>query len=154
MINPSLPKNQMVGVYSLELARLYTYLYQQSSTNFIILHGLDGYDEISLTSEFKLISKKFEVILSPEQLGLTRVKPDDLVSGTTVADSVELFIKILEGKGTDAQNNVVFANCAVALKCLYPEKTYFDCIAEAKESLLGGKALKAMNKLIGMQKLN
>jgi anthranilate phosphoribosyltransferase len=152
MINPSRPKNQMVGVYSLELARLYTYLYQQSGINFIILHGLDGYDEISLTSEFKLISNKFEEILSPEQIGLSRVKPEDLAGGETVKESVELFYKILEGKGTTAQNDIIFANSAVALKCLNSEKSYADCIAEAKDSLMGGKALRSMKKLIEMQK--
>jgi anthranilate phosphoribosyltransferase len=152
MINPTLPKNQMVGVYSLELARIYTYLYQQTDRNFIILHGLDGYDEISLTSEFKLISRNFEQILSPEELGFERLKPEELASGETVAESVDLFVKILEGKGSKAQNNVVFANSAVALKCLDNEKSYTDCIAEAQESLMSGKALKAMKKLIEMQK--
>jgi anthranilate phosphoribosyltransferase len=152
MINPTLPKNQMVGVFSLELARIYTYLYQQTNKNFIILHGLDGYDEISLTSEFKLISRSFEQILSPEQLGFDRLKPEELASGNSVPESVEMFVKILEGKGSKAQNNVIYVNSAVALKCLFPEKSYNDCIAEAKESLISGKAINSLKKLLDMQK--
>lgn len=151
MINPSRPKNQMVGVYNLELARLYTYLYQNSDINFIILHGLDGYDEISLTSDFKLISKDFEQILSPESLLLSKTKPEELASGSTVAESVELFLKILEGNGSKAQNEVIFANSGVAIKCLHPEKSFEECIAIAKDSLISGKARLALKKLIEMQ---
>ena len=152
MINPSKPKNQMVGVYSLELARIYTYLYQQGQTNYIILHGLDGYDEISLTSEFKLIGRGFEQIFSPESVGLSRVNAEELASGESVAESVDLFVKILEGKGTKAQNDVVAANSGVALKCLKPEQSMIDCIAEARESLMSGKAHASLKKLLNMQK--
>ncbi len=151
MVNPSSPKNQMVGVYSLELARIYTYLYQQTDLNFIILHSLDGYDEISLTSDFKLISRNFEVIYKPEKLGLTKTKPEELSSGNTVEESVAMFVNILEGKGTKAQNDVVTINAAVALKCLKPMQSLEDCIVEARESLDYGKALKCMKKLIEMQ---
>jgi anthranilate phosphoribosyltransferase len=151
MVNPSSPKNQMVGVYSLELARIYTYLYQQTDKNFIILHSLDGYDEISLTSDFKLISRNFEVIYKPENIGLTKTKPEELSSGKTVEESVAMFVNILEGKGTKAQNDVVTINAAVALKCLKQNKSLEDCIVEARESLNSGKALKCLKKLIEMQ---
>jgi anthranilate phosphoribosyltransferase len=152
MINPCLPKNQIVGVYSLELARIYTYLYQKTDKNFIILHSLDGYDEISLTSDFKLIARDFEVILKPDNIGLSVTKPEDLASGTTVQESVEMFLNILQGKGTQVQNDVVAANSAVALKCMKPEASYSDLVAEARESLMGGKAFNALNKLLEMQK--
>jgi len=152
MVNPSLPKNQMVGVYSLELARIYTYLYQQTDKNFIIIHSLDGYDEISLTADFKLISREFEVIHKPENLGLTRTSPEELLSGKTVEESVALFVKILEGNGTKAQNDVVTINSAVALKCLKHNQSMEDCILEARESLVSGKALNSLKKLIEMQK--
>jgi anthranilate phosphoribosyltransferase len=151
MVNPTFPKNQMVGVYSLELARIYNYLYQQTDKNFVILHSLDGYDEISLTSEFKLISRDYEVIMKPGTLGLIKTKPEELASGASVPESTELFMKILEGKGTKAQTDVVIANSAVALRCMKSDKSFEDCIAEARESLLGGKALKALRKLIEMQ---
>jgi anthranilate phosphoribosyltransferase len=152
MINPTFPKNQMVGVYSLELARIYSYLYQQTDKNFIILHSLDGYDEISLTSDFKLISREYEIIMKPEALSLMKTKPADLASGSSVKESAEIFMKVLEGKGTKAQTDVVVINSAVALKCLKSERTLEDCTTEAKESLISGKALKCLKKLIEMQK--
>jgi anthranilate phosphoribosyltransferase len=151
MVNPSSPKNQMVGVYSLELARIYTYLYQQTDKNFIILHSLDGYDEISLTSDFKLISRNFEVIQKPESLGFTRTQPEELANGSSVDESVKLFLRVLEGQGTRAQNEVVIANAAIALKCLKPEREIEDCVIEAKDSLLSGKALTSLKKLIELQ---
>jgi anthranilate phosphoribosyltransferase len=151
MINPSRPTFQMVGVYSLELARLYSYLYQQSGINFIILHSIDGYDEISLTSEFKLISNKAEEILGPSSFQMEKINPEELAGGATVADSVKLFLDILEGRGTKTQNNVVIANAAIGLKCMKPAQSYADCIAQAHESLTAGKALNVLKKLIEMQ---
>jgi len=151
MVNPSSPKNQMVGVYSLELARIYTYLYQQTNKNFIILHSLDGYDEISLTSDFKIISRDYEIIQKPETLGLSRTNPDDLLNGKTVDESVKIFTDILEGKGSKAQNDVVSVNAAVALMCLKPGQSLEGCLDEARESLNSGKALQCLKKLIEMQ---
>jgi anthranilate phosphoribosyltransferase len=151
MVNPTFPKNQMVGVYNLELARLYAYLYQQTDKKFIILHSLDGYDEISLTSDFKLISREYEVIMKPETLSFIKTKPEDLASGASVPESTQLFLKILEGNGTNAQIDVVVANAAVALKCIKPARSFEDCSTEAKESLMSGKALKTLKKLIEIQ---
>jgi anthranilate phosphoribosyltransferase len=151
MINPSHPKNQMVGVYSLELARIYTYLYQQTDINFIILHSLDGYDEISLTSEFKLISKNSEKVYTPESLGLSRVKHEDIASGSTVAESTKVFMNILEGNGTIAHNDVVIANAAVGLHCVRQNSSLAECIEIARNSLESGKALSVLKKLIEMQ---
>ena len=151
MVNPAFPKNQMVGVYSLELARIYNYLYQKTDKNFIILHSLDGYDEISLTSDFKLISREYEMIMKPEALSFVSIRPEELVSGSNVPESAEMFMRILEGKGTKAQTDVVIANAAVALKCLKAEKSFEDCVAEARESLMKDKALAKLKKLIEMQ---
>lgn len=152
MINPTRPKNQMVGVYSLELARIYTYLYQQTNTNFVILHGLDGYDEISLTANFKVISKEYEKILTPESMGFSKVQPEELASGNSVEESVALFMRILEGKGSKSQNDVVYANSAIALQLLNPSLSLEDCVGMAKESLDSGKALQRLKKLLEMQK--
>ena len=124
----------------------------EAGTNFIILHGLDGYDEISLTSDFKLIAPNFEVILKPETLGFQIVNADDLASGETVQESVDMFVAILEGKGSKSQNDVVLANSAVALKCIKPAASWDELVAEARESLMSGKALNSMKKLIDMQK--
>jgi anthranilate phosphoribosyltransferase len=151
MVNPSQPKFQMVGVYNLELARIYNYLYQQSDKEYIILHGLDGYDEISLTDDFKLISRTFECILNNQTLGLAKTLPSQLTGGNSIPESVELFMNILKGSGTKAQNEVVIANAAVALKCLDNKKSWSDCVAAARESLESKKALEKLNKLLGMQ---
>jgi anthranilate phosphoribosyltransferase len=148
MVNPSFPKKQMVGVFSLELARIYNYLFQQEKKNFAIIHSLAGYDEVSLTSDFKMISNSTEQIVSPESLGIKRVKPDELKNGSSVPEAAKLFVTILEGNGTQTQNNVVIVNSAIALKLYFPEKSLNDCLELAKDSLLGKKAFQAMKKLL------
>jgi anthranilate phosphoribosyltransferase len=147
MVNPSFPKKQLVGVFSLELARLYGYLYQQTDKQFVILHSLDGYDEVSLTGGFKLISNNNEKIISPEELGFSKVDPEKLFGGETVEDSANIFVNILEGKGTKEQNQVVIANAAMAIHCGKDIKIE-DAIDEAKESLESGEALRRFKKLI------
>jgi len=151
LINPTFPKNQMVGVFNLELVRIYNYLYQQSDKNYIILYSLDGYDEISLTGPFKLVSRNWEHIYQPEDLGFQRVDPQKLAAGATVDESVDIFMRVLEGKGTPEQTNVVIANSAVGIHCLEPEKSLPQCIEIAQDSLLNGKALGVLKKLLEMQ---
>jgi len=111
MVNPSFPKKQLVGVFSLELARLYGYLYQKTDKHFVILHSLDGYDEISLTGGFKKISNGNESILNPSDLGFETIKQEQIYGGETVDGSAKIFETILKGDGTTAQNSVVIANC-------------------------------------------
>ncbi len=115
MVNPSFPKNQLVGVFNLELARMYAYLYQNTNTNFNILHSLDGYDEISLTGNTKSISKTKETMFSAEDFGLQKLNQIDIQGGKTIEGSAQIFINILSGKGTEAQNNVVCANERMAI---------------------------------------
>jgi anthranilate phosphoribosyltransferase len=151
MVNPSFPKYQLVGVYSLELARLYNYLYQLGDKRFIILHSLDGYDEISLTSDFKMINNESEQDVSPESLGFSRLLPEQLKGGSNVAESVAIFMNILEGKGTVEQNNVIIANSGMAINCLHHDKRMEECLAMAKESLESRKALSSLKKLLSLQ---
>ena len=148
MVNPSFPRNQLVGVWSLETARLYNYIYQQTDKNYTILYSLDGYDEISLTCEFKLISNHEEELLSPEKIGMPRLVPEDLLGGNTVEESVKIFLAILEGKGTEAQNAIVIANSGMALRRLNPDKSICECLEIAKESLEGGSANLKLKKLL------
>ncbi|MBL4744748.1 MAG: anthranilate phosphoribosyltransferase [Flavobacteriaceae bacterium] len=148
LVNPSNPQNQMVGVFNLEVARIYNYLLQENSTNYGIVYSLDGYDEISLTSSFKLFTKNNEQIITPEELGLKRLKQSEIFGGDSVKESAKIFVSILDGKGTDAQNNAVLANAAFALKILNKNKSFDDAFEEAKESLLGLKAKRSLNKLI------
>jgi anthranilate phosphoribosyltransferase len=149
MVNPARPKNQMVGVYNLELARIYAYLYQQSDVKYTILNALEGYDEISLTCDFKTFSADGEKINSIEALGFERLDPSQIVGGSTVAESADIFMKVLNNEATTAQNNVVLANAAVAIKTIHPEKTFADCFYEAEEALLKGSALKSFKTLVG-----
>lgn len=148
MVNPSFPQKQLVGVFSLELARLYAYLYQESEAKFSILHALDGYDEISLTGAFKMISNGGEKLYTPQNLGLDKLSPESIQGGETVEESAKIFENILRGKGTKAQNQVVLANSAAALVTANPELSFPEAVAQAEEALLSGKALKVFNGLV------
>ena len=148
MVNPAEPQNQIVGVYSLELARLYAYLYQQSNKNYTILHALEGYDEISLTCDFKTFSNTGEQIHQIEGLGFEKIDAKSISGGSTVEDSAKIFKNVLNGDGTIEQNNVVLCNAAMAIKTIHQEKSFSDCFYEAEVSLTDRKALKAFKKLI------
>lgn len=151
MVNPAFPKNQLVGVFSLELARMYGYLYQNTDKNFTILHALDGYDEISLTGATKTISNTTEGILEASDFGLEPLKESEIAGGDSVASSAEIFLNILQGKGTKAQQNVVCANAGMAIataKKISPKEGF----EKAKESLFSGKALTALKKLQELSK--
>ncbi len=152
MVNPSFPRKQLIGVYSLELARLYNYLYQQSSMNYMIIYSLDGYDEVSLTSDFKYILNGVEQIVSPEALSYKKAMPAELYGGKSVPEASDLFINILKGKGTPVQNDVVTVNAQMALKCVYPEKSFEECRDIASKSLLTGSAYRSFVKLIELQR--
>jgi anthranilate phosphoribosyltransferase len=151
MVNPAFPEKQLVGVFSLDLARLYGYIYQQTKKDFVIVHSLDGYDEISLTGGFKTISNHSEQLNIPEDFGLNRVSESSIKGGLTVQESAKIFINILEGKGNLEQNQVVLTNAAFALKCYYGN-TFADSYALAQESLSSGKALQSFKNLIEVSK--
>ncbi|MCS5491662.1 anthranilate phosphoribosyltransferase [Algoriphagus limi] len=148
MVNPSFPGKQLVGVFSLELARLYAYLYQESNAQFSILHSIDGYDEISLTGDFKMISNSGEKLYKPEQIGLATLKASEIKGGETIEESAKIFESILKGKGTKAQNQVVLANSAAALVTADPSLSFQEAVAKVEEVLLGGKALDVFNRLV------
>ena len=151
MVNPSSPAFQMVGVYNLEIARIYNYLLQGQNRNFSIVHSLDGYDEISLTSDVKVITEDGEKIYTPEQLGGMQVDGNEIWGGETVADAAAIFMRILNGEGTAAQNAVVTANAAMGLFMTPAYSDYPTAFAAAKESLESGKALKTLQSLIAIQ---
>jgi anthranilate phosphoribosyltransferase len=148
MVNPAFPTRQLVGVFSLELARQYGYLYQNTEKNFVILHSIDGYDEISLTSPFKYFYNEGECLAEPSDLGLPSLKYEDLRGGDSVEQSAEIFMRVLEGKGTKAQNSAVIANAAMALFAGHQKEGVASALVKAKESLESGKALQAFKKLL------
>ena len=152
MVNPASVKKQLIGVFSLELARLYAYLYQRSDSRFAIIHALDGYDEISLTGGFKMIIRNNEFIFEPGDLGLSEVDPAELYGGKDVEDAARIFYRILEGKGTKAQNDVVIANAGMSLYGSGFVDTVDEAIDEAREALMSGEALKRFGKFIEVNK--
>jgi anthranilate phosphoribosyltransferase len=151
MVNPAFPKFQLVGVYNLEMARIYNYLLQQTEGTFTIIHSLDGYDEISLTNDTKVITNEGERIMTPEQLGKRMVEPADIYGGSTVEEAAKIFSKILHGEGSWAQNAVVLANAAMALHCTGNYRVYDDAFQAAVESLESGRAHDALKRLIAIQ---
>ncbi len=151
MVNPASPSFQLVGVYNLEMARIYNYLLQQSGSVFTIIHGLDGYDEISLTNDTKVITPEGEKIMTPEQLGKRMVNASDIYGGSSVEEAAKLFDRILKGEGSWAQNAVVLANAAMALHCTGTYKSYENAFSAAVESLESGKAYQCLQKLIALQ---
>ena len=148
LVNPSSPQNQLLGTFNLEIARLYNYILQGENSNYGIVHALDGYDEISLTSGFKFFTREGEELIHPEDFNQKVIQRSDIYGGNSVQDAAEIFKTIIEGKGTDAQNNVVLSNAAFALKIVDKNKTFENAFEEAKGSLFGLKAKECLHSLI------
>ena len=151
MVNPAFPKNQMVGVFSLELLRLYGYLYQETNKNYAIVHALDGYDEISLTGKTKVVSNNSESLFLPEDIGFSTIGQNEIFGGKSVKMAAEIFKSIINGEGTEAQNNVVFANAGLAIATA-KDIDLKEGIELAKESLLSGNAKDSLKTLIAISK--
>lgn len=151
LVNPSRPKYILLGTYSMDIMRLYNYLLQETNHEYFIVHSYDGYDEISLTGKFKLISTNEESVLEPSYLGMTTVKEKDLYGGNNIEDAADLFLKILNNEGTKEQKNVVVVNAAMAIHCVKNNQPLSDCIDIAKESLESKNALSVYKKLINIK---
>jgi anthranilate phosphoribosyltransferase len=147
LVNPSQPKVQMVGVFNQELARIYNYIFQKENVRYSILHSFDGYDEITLTDNCKLITNQGEHILKPADFGFNKISQNSLDGGKTIEDAANLFIKLLDGKGSEEQNAVILANSAMALKTKMPELELHSAIAIAQDSLFEQKAKRAFTIL-------
>lgn len=152
LVNPVLPRYQLLGVYNLPLLRLYSYTFQASDTKFAVVHSLDGYDEISLTDEFKVATCGNEKIYTPESLGFTRCTEAELDGGDTHEAAARIFDHVLAGTATDAQKNAVVVNAAFAINVICPEKPITECIALARESLDSGRAQATLKKFIELNK--
>jgi len=148
LVNPALPKYQLLGVYNLPLLRLYNYVFQESDTRFAVVHGLDGYDEISLTGEFKVATSTIETIYTPESIGFNRYCEQDLDGGKSPDEAARIFDRVLQGEATPAQTDCVIANAAFAIRVIEPEKSLADCIALARESMESGRALKTLKMFV------
>ncbi len=151
LVNPSRPKYQISGVFNETVLDLYHQVFTDAGIHHYVLYSFDGYDEISLTGKFKAVSALEDKTYSPESINLSTIEPEDIFGGNTAKEAIALFTKIIEGKGTEAQNKVVAINAAFGLKCLHPDKTLDDCMGSVKESLISGKAYQALKKLISLQ---
>jgi len=148
LVSPVKPRRQCLGVYNLKMARLYEYTYQQTGVDFAIIHSLDGYDELSLTGDMKIVRNTGEEVVKPADLGFQTVNPEELFGGETVEKASELFDSVLNDTCTDAQKNVVLANSAVAIQVIDPKLSFADAVAIARESLESGNALRNFKKFI------
>lgn len=152
MVNPAFPPRQLVGVFNLELARLYGYLYQKLDRDFVILHDLQGYDEISLTGAFKVFTNAGERVYEPSDLGLNNFMYNDIKGGATVEESANVFMHILRGKGTEAQNSVVAANAGMSLFAGHQQVPIKKHVQQALDVLKSGEAFKCFEKLMSINK--
>ena len=146
LVNPSFPKYQLTGVFNLELARLYHYLFQKTEQQVTILYDLKGYDEISLTGPTKALSKNSERVLTPTDFGVQPLQASDISGGSSVASSANIFMNVIQNKGTQAQQNVICANAGMAIATAL-NISPIEGFEKAKESLLSGKALHALTTL-------
>ena len=152
LMNPTKPKNQLAGVFNTEALELYHGVFNQVGINHIVLYDLNGYDEISLTGDFRLINNGKDQTISPKSIGFDKVNAEDLHGGNTIEESAKIFLNVLENKATATQKKVVLVNSAFAIQCYFPKKQLNDCIELAKDSIESGKALGVLNKLIDMNK--
>lgn len=149
IVNPAQPSHQLVGVFNLKLQRLYQYLLEETKISYSIVHALDGYDEISLTGDAKVVSSNHgEFILSPSEMKLDKLDPESIFGGNTVEEAAGIFTDVLENKGTTAQENVVMANAALAIDCFKDESDLSSSLREAKTSLKEGRALDVFQKAL------
>lgn len=151
LVNPAQTKKQFVGVYNLKLARLYHYLLQQEEKDYAVVHSLDGYDEISLTSGVQFYSSQEEQLLQPHHFGCEKIKEQQLFGGKTINEAVEIFKAVIANKGTKAQTNAVVVNAATAINCFEKNKSLLECVAIAQACIESGKANQLLKKLIQIQ---
>ena len=151
MVNPSMPEKQVVGVYNLELARIYNYLYQTTDINYNIIHSIDGYDEISLTNGTKVYSRESEFILGSEEFNLKNIDSKNIIGGKDIKSSSKIFMDVLNGNGSTDQENVVCANASLAI-ALSKDISIIEAFNQAKESIKTKNALKCFNDLINIMK--
>lgn len=148
LVNPCHPKNSFHGTANQSQLRLYTAIHQRIGDNYGVVTSYDGYDEISLTSGFKLVTNNFEKVFTPKDLGLNYVNPEDIYGGETAEEAMKIFDSVLQGTSTQAQKDVILANAACGINVMDRNKSIEESIALAKESLDSGRALQAFKKFI------
>lgn len=148
IVNPSTPRRQLLGVANLKQLRLYVNAFQKLGMDFAVVTSLDGYDEISLTDKYKVVTNNYQMIRTPEEIGMERARQADLYGGATADEAARIFDNVLSWKATEAQHNAVVINAAYAIQVLEPGYDLEECIAIATESLESGKALATVRKFV------
>lgn len=148
LVNPVMPKHQLLGVYNLKLLRLYSYIARREGIDCTVVHSLGGYDEISLTSPFKVSSSGGERLYDPSQLGFETARQEELSGGDTVQEAAGIFDRVLAGTASRAQIDCVVANSAFAILTLEPSLSINEAISQARESITSGAALGAFRKFV------
>lgn len=148
LVNPCQPRNSLHGTASHDQQRLYVNVHQRMGDNFGVVNSYDGYDEISLTSGFKLITNYFEKVFTPKDLGLDYVNPQDIYGGATAEEAWRIFDNVLEGTSTEAQRNVVIANAACGIAVMDRNQSIEDSVLMAREALLSGRALDTFRRFV------
>ncbi len=148
LVNPSSPKNSLHGTANQAQLRLYVNAHQKIGDNYGVITSYDGYDEISLTSGFKLVTNNFEKVFTPKDLGFNYVNPSDIFGGITAEEAMKIFDAVLEGRATEAQKNVILANAACGISIVDRNLSVEESVAIARESLDSGKALAAFKKYL------
>ncbi len=147
LVNPARPKYQLTGVFNLETARKYQYVFQANKQEASIVYSLDGHDECTLTADTRVLKTQHELLLSASDFGLVENSVEAIEGGKNIKEAADLFLKILEGKGTQPQQNTIIANAALALQYYYQE-SLIDSVLRAKESLQSKKALNTFKNLL------
>lgn len=148
LVNPCQPKNSLHGTANQAQMRLYTSIHQKIGDNYGVITSYDGYDEISLTSGFKLTTNHFEKVYTPLEMGFRYVKPTDIYGGETAEEAMQIFDNVLENKATEAQKSVILANAACGISVMDASLTMDETLAKARESLESGKALQCFRKFV------
>ena len=148
LVNPARVKYKYIGVYNLEVARLYNYVLQLQNSKYCLVHSLDGYDEVSLTSSFKCMSNSTEKTYEPFDFGYDYIKEEQLHAGNTIQESAKIFLNVLSDVATEQQKKVVIINSALAMNCYDSQKPLSDCIEQCKETIESKKAFHLFKQLI------
>jgi anthranilate phosphoribosyltransferase len=147
-INPCSPRNSLHGTANPTQLRLYASMHQSIGDNYGVVTSYDGYDEISLTSGFKFVTRHFEKVYTPIEMGLSYVKPEEIYGGSTAEEAMRIFDDVLENRATRAQTDVVVANAACGISLMNPNLPITDTVAMARESIESGKALRCLKRFI------
>ena len=152
LVNPAQPKRQLLGVFEDRLTDLYHLAHEGVDKEYTIVHAIDGYDEVSLTGDTKILTNTENKIVPPSYFGMNVINPTEIFGGDTVEEAAKIFVKIIGGNGSEAQTNVILANAGLAIQCFDRAKSIDDCIAEARKSITSGQANKALENLIAASK--